>query len=572
MLGTGAELERRRDEALEQGMGAVGAALELRVELGTQMEGAAGQLHRLHQTAVRAGAGNDQTGVLHLLPEVVVELVAVAVTLPDLGLAVALGHLGAGGHGAGVLAQTHGAALGDVALLVGHEGDDVVLAVRGELAGIGVGVAQHTPGKLHHHDLHAQADGKVGHVVLAGVLGGLDHALDAAVAEAAGHDDAVHVRKDLLAGVLVGQVLAFHPLDLHLAVILEACVVQALHHRQVGVVELDVLAHQRDGAGLAAGDDAAHHLLPLGQVGGGHVQLELFHHHVVQTIGVQHQRALVQAGHGQVLDDALRLDVAEGADLAADVGAHAAVGAQDDDVRVDAHTLQLLDRVLGRLGLVLVGAGDVGHQHHMDEAAVVAALLQAHLPDGLQEGLALDVAGGAADLGNDHIGPGGGSHVVDVALDLVGDVGDDLDGLAQIGTLTLLVQDVPVHLAGGQVGVLVQVLVDEALVVAQVQVGLGAVVGDKHLTVLQGAHGAGVHVDVGVQLLAGHLQAAALEQAAQRGGGDALAQAGHDTAGDEDILGLLFCHKNTSSSIKIKSNASDSEYVFQTRYYTPTSS
>ena len=36
---------------------------------------------------------------------------------------------------------------------------------------------------------------------------------------------------------------------------------------------------------------------------------------------------------------------------------------------------------------------------------------------------------------------------------------------------------------------------------------------------------------------------------AQRGGGDALAQAGHDTAGDEDILGLLFCHKNTSSSI-----------------------
>ena len=78
---------------------------------------------------------------------------------------------------------------------------------------------------------------------------------------------------------------------------------------------------------------------------------------------------------------------------------------------------------------------------------------------------------------------------------------------------------------------------------AQVQVGLGAVVGDEHLTVLQGAHGAGVHVDVGVQLLAGHLQAAALEQAAQRGGGDALAQAGHDTAGDEDILGLLFCHK-----------------------------
>ena len=51
---------------------------------------------------------------------------------------------------------------------------------------------------------------------------------------------------------------------------------------------------------------------------------------------------------------------------------------------------------------------------------------------------------------------------------------------------------------------------------AQVQVGLGAVVGDEDLAVLQGAHGTRVHVHVGVQLLAGHLEAAALQQSAQR--------------------------------------------------------
>ena len=68
----------------------------------------------------------------------------------------------------------------------------------------------------------------------------------------------------------------------------------------------------------------------------------------------------------------------------------------------------------------------------MDEAAVLLALLEAHLTDGLEEGLALDVAGGAADLGNDHIGLGGRGQIVDIALDLVGDVGDDLDGLAEV--------------------------------------------------------------------------------------------------------------------------------------------
>ena len=38
------------------------------------------------------------------------------------------------------------------------------------------------------------------------------------------------------------------------------------------------------------------------------------------------------------------------------------------------------------------------HQHHMDEAAVLPSLLQAHLTDGLQEGLALNIAGGAAEM------------------------------------------------------------------------------------------------------------------------------------------------------------------------------
>ena len=177
----------------------------------------------------------------------------------------------------------------------------------------------------------------------------------------------------------------------------------------------------------------------------------------------------------------------------------------------------------------------------MDEAAVLLALLETHLTDGLEEGLALDVAGGAADLGNDHIGLGGRGQIVDIALDLVGDVGDDLNGLAEVSALTLLVQHVPVDLAGGEVRILVQILVDEALVMAQVQVGLGAVVGDEDLAVLQGAHGTRVHVHVGVQLLAGHLEAAALQQSAQRGGGDAFAQTGDDAAGHENKL----CHNGS---------------------------
>ena len=77
----------------------------------------------------------------------------------------------------------------------------------------------------------------------------------------------------------------------------------------------------------------------------------------------------------------------------------------------------------------------------------------------------------------------------------------------------------------------------EALVVAEVEVGLGAVVGDVDLAVLVGAHGARVDVDVGVALHHGDLEAVALEQAADGGRGQALAQGRDDAAGHEDVLG-----------------------------------
>ena len=188
---------------------------------------------------------------------------------------------------------------------------------------------------------------------------------------------------------------------------------------------------------------------------------------------------------------------------------------------------------------MLIGAPEEGHQGHVDEQAVGGSHLQGDLPHGLHKGLGLNVTDGAADLGDDHVGIGLLAHPVDKFLDLVGDVGDDLDGGAQVLTLALLVQHVPIHLAGGQVGIFIQVLVNEPLIVAQVQVRFGAVLGDVDLPVLIGAHGARIHIDIGVQLLGGHLQPPGLQQTAQGCRRNALAQAGDHAAGDENVFGLF---------------------------------
>jgi hypothetical protein len=72
--------------------------------------------------------------------------------------------------------------------------------------------------------------------------------------------------------------------------------------------------------------------------------------------------------------------------------------------------------------------------------------------------------------------------------------------------------------------------------VAQVEVGFRAIVGDEDLAVLEGRHGAGIDVQVGIELHQIDAQAAGFEQATDGGGGQALAEAGHNTAGHKDVL------------------------------------
>ncbi len=159
--------------------------------------------------------------------------------------------------------------------------------------------------------------------------------------------------------------------------------------------------------------------------------------------------------HGIDVVDVARLDhrafahVAEQRELAALFLRDRPVGAAQQDVGLDADREQFLDRMLGRLGLQLAGARDVGHQREMDVDRVVARQLVAELADRFEERQALDVADRAADLHQHEVVAV--VAVADEILDGVGDVRDDLDGGAEIVAAPLLGEDVLVDAAGGDV-------------------------------------------------------------------------------------------------------------------------
>ena len=164
---------------------------ELGVELAAEEEGVGGDLDDLDVGGVGSGAGETETAAGEDGFVLAVELVAVAVALADFGGAVGLGGQGVGLHDAVPSSEAHCAAhffdAGEFAELV----DDAVRGGGVELAGVGVLEAADVAGILDAGGLHAEADAEVGRAGLAGVADGVEHALDAALAEAAGDEDAV---------------------------------------------------------------------------------------------------------------------------------------------------------------------------------------------------------------------------------------------------------------------------------------------------------------------------------------------------------------------------------------------
>ena len=318
----------------------------------------------------------------------------------------------------------------------------------------------------------------------------------------------------------------------------EAAVLERLDHRLVGIGELHVLADQGDPHLALGGVGAANHRLPLGQVGGRRLHVEVIENQVVDALGAEDQRHLVDVVDVVGGDHGVDGKAGEEGDLLADLAVEATLGAADQGVRLDPDPAQLVDRVLGRLRLQLAGVTDVGHQGQMHEHRALRPEVGVELANRLEEGQRLDVADRAADLRDHKVDRLRLGDDPDPVLDLVGDVRDHLHRGAEVIAAALAVDHRVVDRAGGDIGGARGVLVGEALVVPEVEVGLGPVLCDEDLAVLERAHRPRVDVDVGIELLQLDPVAARDEKAADRGGGDALSESRNHSAGDEDEPGV----------------------------------
>ena len=148
-----------------------------------------------------------------------------------------------------------------------HEIYDLAGAYFVKLSGVCFFKSCNISCKLDYRNLHTQAYAKIRDNVFSCKARGKYHALDTSVAEAAGNENSVKIRKGAFVCVR-GQGFRVYPADIYACAQGAACMAQSLCNRKIGVVKLYVFAYKPDGYAVLCVFYGVYHSLPLREVCG----------------------------------------------------------------------------------------------------------------------------------------------------------------------------------------------------------------------------------------------------------------------------------------------------------------
>src|SRR5271157_414587 len=196
--------------------------------------------------------------------------------------------------------------------------------------------------------------------------------------------------------------------------------------------------------------------------------------------------------------------------------------------------------MLGRLGFHVTHCIR-GYQGHMDQDTFLWWQFSPHLSYCFKKWHALDIPDCSADLHEADfcyfsVIDGFFSSISNTGLDLVGNMGNDLDGFTEIITTPFHLDNRPVDLSRSDVVSCGKVYVKESFIVTEVEVHLAAIRQDENLPVLGRVHGTCIDIEIRVNFYGGDAITPALQYTANRCRRNSFSEPAHHAAGDKYVL------------------------------------
>ena len=171
---------------------------------------------------------------------------------------------------------------------------------------------------------------------------------------------------------------------------------------------------------------------------------------------LHHKRDFVDRLRIQVLENMGARHIAKQRNLVLELLRYFKLGAADDNIRADSHLLQFLNALLGGFCFELTGAVQIRNQRYVDHAGIAGSDLDLELPDRFKERLGLNVSDRTADFDDCYSIPFLRIfRAVKSGLDFIRDMRDDLHRASAVITMSFLINDRPVNLARGHIGIMI---------------------------------------------------------------------------------------------------------------------
>ncbi len=169
---------------------------------------------------------------------------------------------------------------------------------------------------------------------------------------------------------------------------------QRLDDREIGVGESGVLADHGNVHLALQRVDAGGHLSPLFDEWSllAHIEAELLAQQSCRSLGLEHQRNVVDVRHIVCAEHVVFGNVAEQGEFLLGIILQRFFRAADEEIGGDSGAAEFLHRVLSRFGLLLTHHPQHRDQADMHEADVLPADSELELAQSFDERCALDVA------------------------------------------------------------------------------------------------------------------------------------------------------------------------------------
>ena len=210
-------------------------------------------------------------------------------------------------------------------------------------------------------ELHTKAESKKRNVMCSCISNSFDFSVNTAIAKASGYKDAVCIGKKFIS-VLSCHIFGIDPVNIDSSMACDSAMLQRLNNTDIGIMQGDIFSDKCDIDLTGRCTQSFHHSFPVIKIRFRTRKIQTFAGYLGQMFTFHCKRRFIKIFHIEILKHITAWYIAEKGNFIFDCFIKRMLGAANNNIRPDSHTLKLFYTGLGRFCFHFSGCLQIRNQ------------------------------------------------------------------------------------------------------------------------------------------------------------------------------------------------------------------